>query len=51
MIFHLFVKVANTAQDIVDLRKKNWHFKGGVLKGPTTLDEVRAQVSSNGVLS
>lgn len=31
--------------DIVDLRKKNWHSKGGVLKGPTTLEEVRAQVS------
>lgn len=29
--------------DIVDLRKKNWHSKGGVLKGPTTLEEVRAQ--------
>ena len=31
--------------DIVDLRKKNWHSKGGALKGPTTLEEVRAQVS------
>ena len=31
--------------DIVDLRKKNWHSKGGVLKGPTTLEEVRVQVS------
>ena len=30
--------------DIVDLRKKNWHSKSGVLKGPTTLEEVRAQV-------
>lgn len=31
--------------DIVDLRKKNWHSKGGVLKGPMRLEEVRAQVS------
>ena len=31
--------------DIVDLRKKNWHSKGGALKGPTTLEEVRTQVS------
>ena len=30
--------------DIVDLRKKNWHSKSGALKGPTTLEEVRAQV-------
>ncbi|KAL6718411.1 hypothetical protein ACLMJK_004500 [Lecanora helva] len=29
--------------DIVDLRKARWAGKGGVLKGPTTLDEVRAQ--------
>lgn len=33
--------------DIVDLRKANWQGKGGVLKGPTTLDEVRHQVSRN----
>ena len=31
--------------DIVDLRKQNWLQKGGALKGPTTLEEVRAQVS------
>lgn len=31
--------------DIVDLRKRNWHSKGGALKGPTTLEEVRVQVS------
>ena len=31
--------------DIVDLRKSNWQSKGGALKGPTTLEEVRAQVS------
>lgn len=30
--------------DIVDLRKKGWHGKAGAMKGPTTLDEVRAQV-------
>ena len=33
--------------DIVDLRKQNWHSKGGALKGPTTLEEVRAQVGSS----
>ena len=30
--------------DIVDLRKNNWQSKGGALKGPTTLEEVRVQV-------
>lgn len=37
--------------DIVDLRKKNWHSKGGALKGPTTLEEVRAQVSLLAIVS
>jgi translation initiation factor 4G len=36
--------ITNSRQDIVDLRKKHWHAKGGAIKGPTTLDEVRAQV-------
>lgn len=36
--------------DIVDLRKKSWHSKGGVLKGPTTLEEVRAQVSFSAII-
>lgn len=29
--------------DIVDLRKARWHTKDGAIKGPTTLDAVRAQ--------
>lgn len=33
--------------DIMDLRKANWAGKSGVLKGPTTIDEVRQQVSPN----
>lgn len=32
--------------DIVDLRKKGWHGKAGAIKGPTTLDEVRAQAAA-----
>ena len=35
-----------TCQDIVDLRKKNWKTKDSGTKGPTTLEEVRVQVSS-----
>lgn len=31
--------------DIVDLRKANWQGKGSGVKGPTTLDAVRQQVS------
>ena len=31
--------------DIVDLRSKNWQSKSGGIKGPTTLDAVRHQVS------
>lgn len=37
--------------DIVDLRKKNWQSKGDVLKGPTTLEEVRVQVSFLAIVS
>ena len=37
--------------DIVDLRKRNWHSKGGALKGPTTLEEVRVQVSFSAIRS
>ena len=31
--------------DTIDLRKAGWQSKGSGVKGPTTLDEVRAQVS------
>ena len=33
--------------DTVDLRKSGWQSKGSGVKGPTTLDAVRAQVSQN----
>ena len=36
--------------DIVDLRKKNWQTKGHAITGPTTLVEVRAQVSSLAIM-
>lgn len=31
--------------DIVELRSKGWQGKGGAIKGPMTIDEVRVQVS------
>ena len=34
----------NRLQDIVDLRKKGWKTANSAVKGPTTLEEVRAQV-------
>lgn len=39
-----FCVITNSLKDIVDLRKKNWQMKAGTVKGPTTLDQVRAQV-------
>lgn len=36
--------------DTVDLRKSGWQSKGSGVKGPTTLDAVRAQVSPNSKL-